>query len=128
MTRVAIKTFTFEGGSKSMSIDNAVLGTLDKFVLFTMLQKTDFTGSPDSNPYYFRHLAINHFVMYVNARQVPSEGLTLNTACVKTWTMAYQKLFSGLGIRGNAGIQITSGLFVKGCFMFIFVRTPDGCA
>ena len=53
-------------------------------------------------------------MVYVNGRHLPSEGLTLNTACAKTFTMAYQKLFSGLDIRhGNAGIQITPDLYVK---------------
>jgi hypothetical protein len=37
MFRVALKTFTFEAGSKFLSIDNPVLGTLPKRLLFTML-------------------------------------------------------------------------------------------
>jgi hypothetical protein len=80
MTRVALKTFTFGAGIKSVSIDNAVLGTLPKRLLFTMLRNVDFTGSPDTNPCFFRHFGLNNFVMYVNGRQVPSEGLSLNTA------------------------------------------------
>ena len=50
MTRVALKTFTFGSGSKSLSIDKTVLGTLPKSVLFTILRKTDFTGSTDTTP------------------------------------------------------------------------------
>jgi hypothetical protein len=43
--------------------------------------------------------------------------------------MAYQTLFSGLGIHhGNTGIQITPAQFMKGSFMLIFDLTPDGCA
>jgi len=50
MTRVALKTLTFGAGSKSVSIDNAVLGTLPKRLLFMMLRNVDFTGSADTNP------------------------------------------------------------------------------
>jgi hypothetical protein len=128
MTRVAFKTFTFGAGSKSVSIDKAVLGTRPKLLLFKMLRNVDFTGSADTNPYFFRHFGHNHFVMYVNGRQVPSEGLSLNTARAKTCTTAYQTLFSGLGIHyDNAGIQITPTQFMKGSFMLIFDLTPDGC-
>jgi hypothetical protein len=97
MTRVALKTFTFAAGSKSISIDNAVLCTLPKRLLFTMLKNSDFTGSTNTNPYAFHHFTLNNF-MYVNGRQIPAEGLSLNTANIKTSTMAYQTLFSGLGI------------------------------
>ena len=94
-----------------------------------MLRNADFSGSTDKNPYLFRHFGLNAFVMYVNGRQVPFEGLSLNTADTKTCTMAYQTLFSGLGIHeGNKGIQITLTQFTKGSFMLIFDLTPDGCA
>jgi len=36
-TRVELKTFTFSSGSKSLSIGNAVLVTIPKRVIFTML-------------------------------------------------------------------------------------------
>ena len=43
--------------------------------------------------------------------------------------MAYQTLFSGLGIHQvNTGIQITPTQFMKFSFMLIFDLTPDGCA
>jgi hypothetical protein len=120
MTRVSLKTFTFGAGSKSLSIDNAVLGILPKHLLFTMLRNVDFTGSADTEPYLFRHFGLNYFVMYVNGRQVASEGLSLNTADSKTCTMAYQTLFSGLEIHHcNTGTQITPVQFMKGSFMLI---------
>ena len=48
MTTFALKTFTFGVGSKSDSIEKAMLGTLPKR-LFTMLRTVDFTGSPSTN-------------------------------------------------------------------------------
>jgi hypothetical protein len=60
---------------------------------------------------------------------VPSEVLTLDTSGIKTSTMAYQTLFSGLGIHhGNAGHLIAPYQFMNGSFMLVFDLTPDGCA
>jgi hypothetical protein len=44
LTRVELKTFTFSSASKSLSIDNAVIGPLPKLLLFTRVKNTDFTG------------------------------------------------------------------------------------
>jgi len=43
VTQVALKTFTFGPGSKSVSLENAELGTLPKRLLFTILRNIDFT-------------------------------------------------------------------------------------
>jgi hypothetical protein len=61
-----------------MLIDNAVLGTLPTRLLPMTLQNANFTGSANTKPYLFKNFNLNHFVMYVNARQAPSEGLSLN--------------------------------------------------
>jgi hypothetical protein len=61
MTRVELKTFTFSSGAHSLTIDNAVLGNIPKRLLFTMLRKTDYLSSMDSNPYNFRHFDLNYF-------------------------------------------------------------------
>jgi hypothetical protein len=55
LTSVDLKSFTFSKGARSLSIDNAVLGTVRKRLVFMMLQNTDYLGSMDSNPYNFRH-------------------------------------------------------------------------
>ena len=127
-TRLALKTFTFGAGSKSMSTDNAVLGTPPKRLLLRTLQNADFTGSAETKPYLFNNFNLNHSVMYVNG-QAPSEDLSLNTTTAKTCTRACQTLLSGLGIRhGNTGFQITPAPFMKRTFILIFDLTPDGCA
>jgi hypothetical protein len=71
MTRLALKTFTFVAGNWSVSIDNAVLGTLPKRLLLAMLSNADFAGSPNINPYNFGHFGLNHFFMYMNGHQLP---------------------------------------------------------
>jgi len=87
-TRVELKTFTFSSGSRSLSMDNAVLGILPKRLIFTMV-KTHILGSMDSNPYNFRHYNVDNFAMYVNGRQVPPEGVTLIMDHEKTSIMGY---------------------------------------
>ena len=54
-TRVEPKTFTFYVGSKSLSIDNAVLVPVHKHLLFSMVKRTDFIVSLENNPYKFQH-------------------------------------------------------------------------
>ena len=101
MTRVDLETFTFSAGSKSRSINNAVLGPFPKRPLFTMIKNAYFNGSVDTNPYKFRHYD-SEFSLYVNGKRVPSEGLTLDMDHEKTTVM-------GLGhpLKGPAYITRT---------------------
>jgi hypothetical protein len=64
--------------------------------------------------------------MYVSGLQVPYGGVTLNASHEQTTTLAYQMLFSGSGIHhGNAGMQITHDLYIKGYFLLLFDISPD---
>ena len=76
LTRVEIKTFAFPAGFTSLSMDNAVLRPIPKRLLFTMVKYTDFLGSLDTNPYNIRYYNFSSFVMFVNGKQVPNEGLS----------------------------------------------------
>jgi hypothetical protein len=85
-----------------------------------------FHGFSEHEPLFFQAFRVQQFH---DGQQVPSEGLSLNTASAKTCTTVYQSLVSGLGTHhDNAGIQITPTQFMKGSFMLIFDLTPDGCA
>jgi len=68
LTRVELKTFIFPAGSKSLSIDNAVLGPILKRLLFTMVKNADFIGSLDSNPCRFQHKDNSDFSLFVNGK------------------------------------------------------------
>ena len=107
MTSVHLKPFTFSAGSKSRSIENAVLSSLPKRLLFTMNKNTDFNGSVDMNPYKFRYDYIIDFTLYVNGCRVPSKGLSLETDKEKR-VMGNRTLFKGSGIYHSiTGLQIT---------------------
>jgi hypothetical protein len=128
-TRVELKTFTFASGTQSLSIDNAVLGTIPKRLIFTMIKNTDFLGTMDTNPYNFRHYDLNYFALYVNGKQIPPEGLSLGMGHEKTSVMGYSTLFEGSGIHhSNSGLQITHDLYINGFFMLAFDLTPDRAA
>ena len=125
-TRFVIKTFTFAAGSKSLSIDNAVLSPIPKRLLFTMVKNTDFIGSLDSNPHKFQHYDISDFLLFVKGKRFPNEGLTLGRDHEKTSVMGYRTLFEASGIHySNMGMQITHDMYINCYFMLLFVLTPD---
>jgi hypothetical protein len=126
LTRVELKTFTFSAGPQSPSIDQAVIGPIPKRLLFTMIANTDFLGTINTNPFNFQHFGLRTFVMYVNGRQIPSEGLNIDPGHEKSTVMAYNTLFEGSGIHhSNPGLQVTHDMYIKGYFMLLLDLTPD---
>jgi len=64
--------------------------------------------------------------MYVNEKQIPSEGLTLDMSREKTAIMGYRILFEESGIHhSNSGLQITPAKYINAYFMLVFDLTPD---
>jgi hypothetical protein len=126
LSRVEVNTFNFASGSQSLSIDNAVLGTLPKRFLFTLVKNKDFLGSLDTNPFNFRHYDIRDFALYVNGTEITSEGLHIDTGREKTTVVGYRTLFEASGIRhSNTGLQITHDKYIAGHFLLLFDLTPD---
>ena len=101
LTRVELKSFAYSGGTKSLSIDNAVIGQLPKRLLFTMVKNADFIGSLDMNPFNFCD-----FTLFYNGKPIPSEGFPMNMDNEKTSVLANNTLFEGSRIRhSNWGLQ-----------------------
>jgi len=126
LTRVEVKSFTYSSGAQSHSIDNAVLGTIPKRLLFTMVKNTEYFGSVTTNPYHFRHFNLSSFALNVNGRQVPTEGLTLGMDHEKTSVIGYRTLFEVSGIHhSNSDLQITHDMYMSGYLMLLFDFTPD---
>jgi hypothetical protein len=129
MTIVELKSFTFPSGAQLPSTDNAVLGRIPKLLLFTMSKKRDFLCSMDSNPYNFRHYDMTNFSLFVNGKQYPNEGLSMDMSHEKSSVLAYNTLFEGSGIHhSNAALQITHDMYISGYFMLLFDLTPDRAA
>jgi len=97
LTTVELKSFTFSSGAQSLSIDNAVLGPIQKRLLYTMVKNTEFLGYLTTNPYYFRHNDPSSFALNVNGKQIPTEGLSLGRDHEKTSVMG-----RGRSLRGRA--------------------------
>jgi len=126
MTRVELKKFTFSAGSKSLPIDNALLGPVPEDLIFTMVKNADFIATVDTNPYKFQHYSISDFLLFVKGKQYPIEGLSVGMDHEKTSVMIYRTLFEVPGIHhSNAGHQITHDMFVNGYFMLLFDFTPE---
>ena len=96
-----------------LSVDYAVLGPIAKLLLFTMVKKTDFIGSLDSNPYRFQHCDISDFSLFVNGKHFPNRGLSLSMDHEKTSVMGYRTLFKAFGIHhSNSGLQMTHDIYI----------------
>jgi len=91
-----------------------------------MVKNTDFLGSMNTNPYYFRHYDLSYFL---NGKQIPTEGLVLNNGHEKTSVMGYRTLFEASGIHhSNSKLQITHHMHINSNFMLFFDLTPDRSA
>jgi len=129
LTSVELKSFTFCSGARSLSIDNAVLGTITKRLLFTMVKNTEFLSSVTTKPYHFRHYYLCSFALNVNGKQIPTEGLSLGLNHEKTSVMGNRTLFEDSGIHhSNSGLQITHDMYINGYFMLLFDLTLNGAA
>jgi hypothetical protein len=126
LTRVEHKTFTFSKCSISVSIDNTVLVPITKRFLFTVVKNTDFLGSLDTNPNLFCHYDITNFMMHVNRRPIPTEGLSLGTGHEKTSVMGNWTLFVRMGIHhSNLGLRVTNDMYIAGYFILLFDLTRN---
>jgi hypothetical protein len=94
-----------------------------------MLANKDFVGNMATNPYRLQHFGLRKFAMFVNGKQVPGEGLNLDTGHEKTTVMGYKSLFEGSGIHhSNSGLQITHEMYINGYFMLLYDLTLDMAA
>jgi len=94
-----------------------------------MVKNTDFFGSINTNPYFFRHYDLSYFALKVNGKQIPTEGLALNMCHEKTSVIGYRTLFEASGIHhSNSGLQITHDMNINGYLMLFFDLTPDRSA
>jgi len=91
---------------------------MPKHLLFTMLKNTDFLGSINTNPYFFRHYDLSYFALNINGKQVPTEGLALNMGHESTSVMGYRTLYEASGIHhSKSAHQITHDMHINGYFV-----------
>ena len=126
LTRFELYSFTFSGGAQSFSIHNVVFGPNPKRLLFIMVKNTDFLGSVNTNPYFFRHYILSSFALNIKGKQIPTEDLNLSMDHEKTSVMGYRKFFEKSGnYHSNSGLQITHNIYINGYFMQLFELATD---
>lgn len=127
--RVEIKAYTAPANGKSISIDNAVLGTLPNLILFAMVDNDAYTGKRELNGFNFRHNNISQYYITVNGVSVPSDPYEFDYSKPEdsvVSTRAYLSLFKDLGIHYyDRGHQINKKFFDNGCFIIASDLTAD---
>jgi hypothetical protein len=104
--------------------------TTERFHIYkeTLMNQINFLGDFESNPFELRHYNISNYSMFVNGKQIPSHGLSVDMGHEKTSVMAYRTLFEGSGIHhSNGGLQITHDMFIKGflcCYLILHQTAP----
>jgi hypothetical protein len=72
---------------------------------------------------------MTNYSHFVNGKQSPIEGLSMDMSSQKTSVMAYNTLFDATGIHhSDTGLQIRHDMFLNGYFMLLFDLTPDRSA
>lgn len=148
--RIEVKSYTVPAKNSSISLDNAVIGSLPNFIMFAMVDNLAYTGKRTLNPFNFQHFNITNFYLTVNGNAVPATPITFffsKPAVIST--RGYNHLFKSSGINWAdkgllyaqskmckiftiiilffifTGNQITKIFFNNGAFMLGFDLTND---
>jgi hypothetical protein len=125
LNRVELKNVTIPKGSTSINLNNIIQGTMPKYVIFGMVNNNSYVGSVTTNPFEFIHKDLEYIALYINGAMV-NEPLRPNFDRIENVTMAYQSLFSGIGIyHQNHSILITKDMYFHGYSYFSFDLTAD---
>jgi hypothetical protein len=60
-----------------------------------MVKNKNFFGTMVTNPYFFRHFDLSNFAVYVNEKQITSDGFSLDTRHNKTTLMLIERYLRG---------------------------------
>jgi hypothetical protein len=72
---------------------------------------------------------MTNFSLFVNGKQYPNAGLSMDLSHEITSVLAYNPLFERSGIHhSNAGLQIPHDIFINVYFILFFDLTPDRAA
>lgn len=125
--RVEVKTFTIPSGSRTLSVDNVIIGQLPNLLVFGMVDNSAYSGNLLKNPYNFKHNKISQFNLCVNGTYVPNSPINFDYSGDRPIsTRGYNTLFKGTGIHFfDKGHQITKKFYDNGCFLLAFDLTTD---
>ena len=125
--RVEVKTFTIPSGSRTLSVDNVIIGQLPNLLVFGMVSNAAYSGNLLKNPYNFKHNKMSQFNLCINGTYLPNSPITCDySGDNPVSTRGYNTLFKGTGIHFfDKGHQITKKFYDNGCFLLAFDLTTD---
>lgn len=125
INRVDLRSHTISANETAINLDNLVSGELPKFIAITFVNNQAFSGTSNTNPFFFHHYNFNFLCLKIDGRQVPSEALTPNWS-EDRFARVYQTLFTETHIKHGAQSNvITPELFKSGYMIACFDLSPD---
>jgi hypothetical protein len=120
-----VKDITIQKGVTSVNLDNAISGTVPKYIIVGLVKNSAKVGEYGTNPFEFIHKSLNYINVSVGGVQI-NEALRPDFNKIETVAMAYQTLFSGLGMQHDHTHMLTKLMYFHGFTFFCFDLTPDG--
>lgn len=125
ISRADIKTVVIPSNEYSANLSNIILGSLPNLIIISFVKNNAYSGTPNSNPFFFEHFNYDNLSLNVSGVQVPSEAYTPKWAEGR-FQRAYQSLFNELHIKhSNNSHMVTPEFFKNGGHLLAFDLTPD---
>lgn len=128
MKRLVVRTFTLNSDVHTVSINNAIIGSLPSMLIFAMVKNDAFSGKRSLNPFNLQRFDLQNFQIVVNGRTFPVKPLEIkkddNNAI---YSRAYYSLFEAFNLdQSDISHQITMNNFMSGCFLLATDLSNDG--
>ncbi|GFU09405.1 uncharacterized protein TNCV_143841 [Trichonephila clavipes] len=120
-TRTEIKTFTLSSGLKSITIPNAVNGTLPTRMILGLISNSAYTGDLKKTPFNFKNYKLNHISLTENGTQIPSTAYTPSYG-KDLFARNYLSLFTDLAQHKT---NITFVEYKENTCLYVFDLTQD---
>ncbi|GFY07932.1 uncharacterized protein TNCV_2579641 [Trichonephila clavipes] len=120
-TRTEIKTFTLSSGLKSITIPNAVNGTLPTRMILGLTSNSAYTGDLKKIPFNFKNYKLNHISLTENGTQIPSTAYTPSYG-KDLFARNYLSLFTDLAQHKT---NITFVEYKENTCLYVFDLTQD---
>lgn len=122
--RTVVKVVTLPYSATSITISNIHSGIMPGRVIMGLVKNTDYDGTLDSNPFYFRNYNVQQLTLKVSSQALPySSGIKMDFD-KDTYLEGYWTLFQDIQERS---CDITYKEYKNGFTLYAFDLTPDLC-
>lgn len=116
---------TIAGGEAHVNLSNFINGLLPKLLIIGFVDNEAYNGSPDTNPFDFKHYNYTNLALKVNGVALPPDG-HITDFSKNSFARAYSSLLRDTHIKfGNDSHMITPKLYSSGFHLLAFDLTPD---